>query len=77
VWLAKKGIVAMWNFFLLILWPILIGGCYFSYKIGEDRWGRKGALLLPVAFTGVYFFTLWAILGKYWWQSMFHIYLAL
>ena len=58
----------MFNFFMCILWPLLIGGTFGAYKFGKKRWEIKGAVLLPIAFVVLFFLLLILWLREYWWQ---------
>ena len=66
----------MLNFFMCILWPLLIGGIIASSKFGNKHWGRKGSIFLPVAFLTVFFLALWLWVGEFWLEILLSPYLA-
>ena len=57
----------MFNYYLCVIWPILFLGVFVTYKIGEEQWGRKGSLFLPLIFIAVYILILWLWVGEGWW----------
>ena len=40
----------MFNYYLLIIWLVLILGTIGTYRLGKEQWGIKGSLLLSVGF---------------------------
>lgn len=53
----------MINYFLCILWPILIGGTYLTYKLFKDVWRPIGSVVFPLFFLVIFFFVLWSFGG--------------
>ena len=59
----------MFNWTLLITWPILIIGSIGAYKLGKKKLGN-GAWLLSILFCIAFFLLLWLIFREQWFFTL-------
>jgi len=65
----------MINFYLCIIWPVIIAGLFFAYRFGKKR-GWTGALLLLAGFICLVLAILWLIFGSFWPEILWVPYFA-
>jgi len=66
----------MFNFFLCIIWPVLIFGSMGAYKLGKRNWGQQGSLLMMVGFWIICVLILVGIFQEFWLDVLWIPYFA-
>jgi hypothetical protein len=66
----------MLNFFLCIIWSLLIFGTIGAFIMGKKRLGSKGAWLLAVTYVVVAILVMWLVFGEVLWWHMSNPYIS-
>ena len=68
----------MINYFLCIVWPVIIFGSVLAYRYGKKRWGGIASWLFPAAYLLVVVLALrFLLFGETWWEILLTPYIGL